>query len=515
MKFHWLMNGLVCLCLCAIDSASAQEPSEAEADIEPDRELVEQRSPAGSMRSFMHSAEQGDFESAARYLDLRYLPDSMGEPDGAALAEQLYIIISRQIDIDLDALSDSPDGADNDGLPTYRDLLGTVVTTAGQRAIYMQHVPGEGNERIWKVSNASVARIPELYAEHGYSPVVEWIREFSPEGSLAGIEYFKWMIGLTSAILAALAWLLFAGILSRLITRENPQNQVRVRRYLARPVTALIFIFVGSTAMQSLGLGATAQRVSEAGTIRIIIAVWFLFATVNLFRDLYAQYLSARHREAGLMLLGPITSTVKVLIAIFAVVIWLDNVGVNVTALIAGLGVGGLAVALVLQKPLEDIMGAITLYTQQPVRVGQFCTSGNVTGTIEEINLRTTRVRRPNNNVVLIPNALFANATIENITEKKRSLHRQTVRLSLDTSQEQLEQVIERLKQMVSSYPEVVEDAWRVRFFELGEFSINIDVFAHINTTDFAVFLEHSEAINLATIGILGEVGVSLAKPPR
>ena len=84
------------------------------------------------------------------------------------------------------------------------------------------------------------------------------------------------------------------------------------------------------------------------------------------------------------MLLGPVSSTIKVFVALIALTFWLNKVGVEVTALIAGLGVGGIAVALVLQRPLEDILGAFTLYTQQPVMIGQFCTSGDVTGTIDE-----------------------------------------------------------------------------------------------------------------------------------
>jgi len=204
-----------------------------------------------------------------------------------------------------------------------------------------------------------------------------------------------------------------------------------------------------------------------------------------------------------------------VVVGALAAVIWLDNAGVNVTALIAGLGVGGIAVALVLQKPLEDILGAVTLYTQQPVTVGQLCTSGNVTGTIEEINLRTTRVRKVNNNIVVIPNSVFATASIENISERSRILHRQIVRLALETSESTVRSVLQELREMLMGMDKVSDDSTRVRLIGFGEFSIDIEVFAHIGTKDWDEFLATAEDINLGTVSVLEKVGAKFAEPPR
>jgi MscS family membrane protein len=259
----------------------------------------------------------------------------------------------------------------------------------------------------------------------------------------------------------------------------------------------------------------TAGRLAQGGTLVTFVTVWLLFATVNLLRDLYSTYLEARGRESGLMLMRPVTSTIKVVVALLAVTIWLDNIGVNVTALVAGLGVGGLAVALVLQNPLEDIMGAITLYTQQPVTIGQFCTAGNVSGTIEEISLRSTRIRKLDNNVVIIPNAIFATASIENVSERRRILHRQLLRLAQDTTQTEIGRLLDELRESVGHHAKVIADAWRVRFVAFGEYSKDVEVFAHIDTTDWQEFLAISEQINLATLGVLEATGTRLAVPPR
>lgn len=518
MKMRHALQLALCLASLATalpGGALAQQVADGEvfADDVATQDGVNQRTPLRTTQGFMRFAELSDYDSAAQYLDLRFLPEEVAASDAALLAEQLYVVISRKMQISLGALSDEPGGVEGDGLPSYRDVLGTIATPQGDLRIYLQLIPGAEDTRVWKVSNASVARIPELYKEYGYSPLVEAVREFVPQGSFLGVEFFKWVIAVLSGLLAALAWLLAAWPLSGVLTRRNPANKQRVKRYLMGPLPTLIFVLVGASVLRNLGLGVTGSRIYEGGTLITIAVVWLLFATINLLRDLYSQFLQARGRHSGLMLLRPVTSTVKVLVSTLAIVIWLDNMGVNVTALMAGLGVGGLAVALVLQKPLEDILGAITLYTQQPVTVGQFCTCGTVTGTVEAINLRTTRIRTIKNTIVVMPNALFATASIENITERDRILHRQTVRLALDTPESTIKTVLQNLREMLAAIDKVAVDAWRVRLTGFGKYSIDVEVFAHVETTDWAEFLAVAEDINLGTIGSLESAGARLANP--
>ena len=127
--------------------------------------------------------------------------------------------------------------------------------------------------------------------------------------------------------------------------------------------------------------------------------------------------------------LRPMTGLVKLVVLVFGVLFWLNNLGVNITTLLAGLGVGGLAVALALQKPIEDMMGALTIFTQAPMRVGDFVRYGNVTGVVEDIGLRTTRLRTLNNTLVSIPNARIAHTEVENLTYREKIRYQPTLRL--------------------------------------------------------------------------------------
>ena len=159
-----------------------------------------------------------------------------------------------------------------------------------------------------------------------------------------------------------------------------------------------------------------------------------------------------------MVLMRPLANAIKLLIAVGAVLLWLDNIGINITTVLAGLGVGGVAVALALQKPMEDVFGAVTLYTQQPVRVGDFCRIGTERGTIEEIGLRTTRIRTLTNSVIAVPNSKLASEPIENISARQKIRYRPTLRLRYDTTPEQLQQVLEGIRGLLGSHERVLQD---------------------------------------------------------
>jgi MscS family membrane protein len=194
---------------------------------------------------------------------------------------------------------------------------------------------------------------------------------------------------------------------------------------------------------------------------------------------------------------------------------YLDQLGINITTVLAGLGVGGIAVALALQKPMEDVFGAITLYSQQPVRVGDFCRIGNQTGTIEEIGLRTTRLRTLANTVIAIPNSQLANEPIDNISSRKKIWYRPILRLRYDTTPEQLQQVLDGIRELLSSHSRVLQDNHRVRFKEIADDALLIEVYAYLGTTNWAEYLEFAEELNIRILEIVARAGTSLSLPAR
>ena len=471
--------------------------------------------PRSSAIGYLQACEAFDFEKASQYLDLRNLPDDVEEVGGRELARQLNHVLSRAVWLDDYTVSDHPDGAVGDGLPEFRDQLVVVTTLDGEEyPIWMQKVPRGDGEMIWKISNRSVALIPELYDEFSYDEPIETIRKWFPEDvSFLGIEAFKWFVMAIFALVAwPTFWLLGLGI-TRLISSPDRDTYPLVRRVFTGPLVLIAVLLTVGTVIAQLGAGAYAQEIMKAQTLTIIAIVWAIWSIVNLYKKYRQNKLIEQGRPGAAKLMRPITALINLLVLIFGLLFWLNNIGVNITTVLAGLGVGGLAVALALQKPLEDMMGALTIFNQAPFRVGDLCRYGGEIGTIEDIGLRTTRMRTLTNTVVSIPNSRIAYMEVENLSYREKIRYWPTLRLRYDTTLEQLNVIRDKIWNMLLEHERVYEDPVRVRFTDFDKDAILVKIHCFLITTDFAESLEIGEELNYKIMKIVESAGASFAMP--
>ena len=471
--------------------------------------------PMRSGNGFMDAIDRGDFETAAEYLDLRNLHGAANELSATELARRLSVILNRATWVDIDDLVDDPAGRSNDNLPAYRDSIGVVLDDGGKVQLLMQKVPRGDGVSIWKVSNATVALIPRLYKTFGYPQFVENLARSLPTGTILGYEYFKWILVLGGgAISYGLVFLAALAIRRALGDPGRPSRQ-RVFRFVVLPFGFWVVLMVLNAIATSLGRGAAAEAWHASTPVPTLITTWMLFGGINLIREVYANRLRDKGRRGAASLLRPASNAIKLLIGVAALLIYLDKLGFNITTVLAGLGVGGLAVALALQKPMEDVFGAFTLYTQQPVRIGDFCRVGTQTGTIEEIGLRTTRLRTLADTVIAIPNAQLANEPIDNISARKKIRYRPFLRLRYDTTPEQIQAVLDGIREMLKSHERVLPDSQRARFYEIADDALLIETNAYLDTTDWATYLELAEELNMLILKVVDEAGTSLSPPAR
>jgi MscS family membrane protein len=509
-RFLLLGLALVCLQVSAQDNSSQA----ANAPVIPADEF-NRGTPRRSAEGFLAAADRAAYETAAEYMDLRNLRGEASELTGAELARRFDVIIKRAAWVDVDDLIDDPAGRGNDNLPGYRDSIGVVVDEGKEVRLLMQQVPGPNGGSIWKISNATVSLIPELYDTFGYPEVVEDLRQRLPQVTLLGYELFKWVIVLAVGILVYGVVFLIALIIRRMLRDRNTPSYRRIIRFLMLPLGIWMVIISMNIVATSPGRGITAEAWQRVSPIPVLITVWLMFASINLMRDIYSKYLNNKGRPGAVVLLNPVGNAIKVFVAMSAVLIYLSQLGINITTVLAGLGVGGIAVALALQKPLEDVFGAITLYTQQPVKVGDFCRIGNETGTIEEIGLRTTRIRTLNHTLIAIPNSQLANEPIDNISSREKIRYRSILRLRYDTTPEQLQLILEGIRGLLSSHARVLQDNHRVRFTEIADDALLVEVYVYLATIAWAEYLELAEGINIQILEIIAQAGTSLALPAR
>jgi MscS family membrane protein len=471
--------------------------------------------PLRSVEGFLAAADKGDFETAAEYLDLRNLMGPAGDASGEELARQLDVIAKRAEWLDIDEMSDDPSGKANDDLPSYRDSIGVVLSGDREVRLLMQRVPRDDGVRIWKVSNATVALIPELYEAYGYPAAIEFVRRNAPDATFLGFESFAWIVGLLVTF-GVYAFVFVIALLIRSSARDSSAlSRQRLFRFLTRPVGIWAVVMAVNYTATWLGRGLTAEAVQQYTPIPTLVTVWLIFAGINVFRDTYAERLRAHGRPGAAMLLHPAGNAIKLVILIAAILIYMDKLGVNITTVLAGLGVGGLAVALALQKPMEDVLGAVSLFTQQPFRVGDMCRVGNNTGEIEEVGLRTTRMRTLANTLISIPNAQMASMPIDNISARQKIWYRPILRLRYDSTPAQIREVLEGIRELFRNHERVLQDNHRVRFKEIGDDALLIEAYAYLDTTDWPEFLELAEGLNISVLEIVARAGTSLALPAQ
>jgi MscS family membrane protein len=497
---------------------TAPEPEDPGAPMGP-HDPFNRGTPRGTAYGFAVACRESDYERAAEYLDLRRLPESERK-DAAEIARKLRAAIGPVLDVDFSSLSASNDGTPDDGLPPWQDRLGTIETRDGLVPILLQRVPREGDGvRIWKIASSTVARTDALYAEFGPTWLERWLPPVLFEVRLLRLQLAQ-ILGIVGvAFLGWLASLLLAGtatrILGRLFTSGESRLDERIVLVVRGPVRLALTVLLFDVGLRTLALDLWVHQLLRMleWLVLIIAAAWLLCRIV----DIVVLGFRTRAQERGniglLPALPPLQRITTIAILGLAFVTALAVMGVNVTAAVAGLGVGGIALALAAQKTLENLFGGFTLFADQPVRVGDFCRFDDQVGTVEEIGLRSTRVRTLDRTLVSVPNAEFSNLRLENYTKRDRILLNTVLGVRYETTADQLRFLLARIREILIAHPRVTVDPARIRFVGFGAYSLDLEVFAYVDTNDWNEFLAIREDIFLRFIDAVNEAGSSFAFP--
>lgn len=214
-----------------------------------------------------------------------------------------------------------------------------------------------------------------------------------------------------------------------------------------------------------------------------------------------------------LTLVSFISGIIRIIIVVYAILLLADVLRVHYQSVLAGLGIGGLAVALAAQSTLQNFISGITLYFDKPIAVGDYCRFGDKTGTVEFIGMRSTRIRTLSRTLLTIPNSEFSNMQIENYAKRDSMFLNPQLRLRYETSPDQLRYLLVELRKLLLAHPKVSADPLRVRFAGFGEHSLDIDIFAYVMSNDYTEFVGIREDIYLRMMQVIEGSGAKLAVP--
>jgi MscS family membrane protein len=260
------------------------------------------------------------------------------------------------------------------------------------------------------------------------------------------------------------------------------------------------------------------QLAIASGLLNVIghgTMIWLIFQVALRAANALVTFRDMGVRSLDTQLVILISKVIAVLCSIYVLIHLAETLSVPIAPMIAGLGVGGLAVALAVRPTLENAVAGFVLFADKPVKVGEFCAFGDKLGTVEQIGLRSVQVRGLDRTVITIPNAEFSQMQITNFSRRDSNLYHKTLGLRYETSADQLRLVLARLRELLIRHPMVSMEPARVRFVGYGDFSLDVEIFAFVHTREWGEFLAVQEDLNLRIKDIVEGAGTGFAFPSQ
>ncbi len=276
----------------------------------------------------------------------------------------------------------------------------------------------------------------------------------------------------------------------------------------------LIFSLVARIAATQAATAEGRIFLASVASVLIIVAVsWLLVRLTKLVARLKTRHLrqvSLPGKIAAVELSSWLFVCLWFIAGLFVI---LRSLGIELTAVIAGLGIGGIAIAFAAQKTIENLFGTVMVVTDEAIHVGDYCQAGTIEGRVESIGLRSTRIRTLDRAVVSVPNGQLAAMSIGNLARRDKFLFRHSIRLRYETTADQLRHVLAEIRKMMSEQVKLESATIRTRLIRFGDASLELEAFAYVLTDDADVFLEIQEELLLRIIDIVEASGTAVALP--
>jgi len=306
-------------------------------------------------------------------------------------------------------------------------------------------------------------------------------------------------------------------LLARMAGHTASDWDDRLVQLMASPLSLVLALQALRIAAQWLPLDARGIS-TLAGAVAIVTTLsvlWTAFRGIDLARSVLERRSWAVDRPSSRSLLSIGARFVKVTVLVIAGIVALAQLGVSVASLVAGLGIGGLAVALGAQKTLENLFGTLSIGVDQPMREGDTVKIYDFVGTVEQIGLRSTRIRTLDRTVITVPNGELASQRIESFTVRDRLRFATTIGLVYTTTSQQMRAILAELEAILRRQAKTCQDSVAVRFKQLAASSLDVEVAALFETTDWAEFQVIRQELLLAFMAAIEQHGSAIAFPTQ
>jgi len=488
-----------------------QSPAPASASSTTPADSLGRETPYGTVFGFLQAAQSGNYSIAAQYLQMSA---ARRQTEGEAAAANLKQVMDRAYSGTLG--SKQPEGEPQEGVPPGRQKLGTMSSGDAEADLELVRVSGPNAGKIWLISSDTLTELPELYDQVEARQVETRLPQWVVKHQLAGMLLWQWLaLVLLIPVAGALGWLLLVllGIPLRWWARRREQAELEQWRSVSGPAWLLAGTAIHRILARYLGMPLL-QRHYYFQFVEVALIVganWILWRVIRWFlQRVRNRALAHGHSGTGsLMLLGE--RLVKAFIFVMAVFFVLGVLGFNLTTALAGVGIGTLAIGFGAQQTIANLFGGVSVLWDEVIRVGDLCKFGDRTGTVEDIGLRSTRVRTEERTLLAIPNGTVAAINVENLSRRDKILFKTVLGLHVDTSQEHLRLALSEIRSVLAGNPKVESGTVRVRLTELTSASINVELLCYVMTRDYDEFAAVREELLLKIMDFIEDSGTKLA----
>jgi MscS family membrane protein len=509
----WLM--LLCLALGSAALGQFLPGQPAKPTNQPAPDPLGRDTPSGTVYGFLQAAQSGNYSTAAQYLQMT---NARRMAQGEEFATKLKVVMDRAFIGKLRLISDQPDGTPQEGVDLGRQRIGVLSAGDADADLDLVRVADPGGTRIWLFTSETLAKVPDVYDQLEAHQMESHLPKILVQHNFLGMPAWQWIALITAIPLAAaLGWLAIwlLGLLQKL--RHKPAVRPTAWSAISPPLWLLFAAAIHTIFQRYLRLPLLPRHYYQL-VAEVVFIIGFSWLLGRILQQLAWQIrqraiYGGRRGVGSVMLLGE--RILKALIFVVAIFAILNSLGFNMTTALAGLGIGGIAVAFAAQKTLENLFGGITILGDEVIHIGDLCRFGDREGTIEDISLRSTRIRTLERTELSIPNGSLATMNVENMSRRDKMLFRTSLGLRTETSADQLRFVLAQVRRLLYEHPKVETDGARTRFIGIDASALTLEIFSYILTRSTPEFLAIREDLLLRIMDIVNDSGTGFAFPSQ
>lgn len=458
-------------------------------------------------------------DQAVRCLDLSEIPERFRSASGLELAVQLKDVVDRIAYIEVSRIPENPNGA---MWIFYRAPYGEISIAKAES--------GE-----WLFTTETVRSIPELFSHLRDRPVVAgiagspravttgtWLQSQMPQslrrkGFL--LEHWQWLGLVAIFIIGLIVWRVatwvFAAIIGRIARRKMDEDEIRLLKRSVRPLGLLLMAvtWIGWARLLSLPVEALQIIDNAFRFIAGAAAIWFAFRAVDFLAVVMSKRATGVESRIDNLLISFFRTIMRIIVVLIGIVIIAENFDIKITGLVAGLGVGGIAIALAAQDTLGNFFGSLAVMFERPFRAGDFIKVGDIEGVVEDVGLRSTRLRTPLDSVVTVPNSTLAKSSVDNIGARRYRRWRTILSVTYDTKPGNIDAFCEGLRELIRDREFLRQDAFQIYLNDFSPQSLQVLVHVFFEAPDIDTELKARHQLALDILNLAEKIGVKFVHP--